>query len=117
MKYAYVNEGVLQDVVMTHPSILFAAGYANRFIEVPDECQSGWLYDGQNFSPPPAETAEQRASFMRFMRNEKLAECDWTQVADAPVDKAAWATYRQALRDISAQPGWPWSVEWPAAPT
>lgn len=39
-----------------------------------------------------------------------------TQVADAPVDKAAWATYRQALRDITAQQGFPWNVTWPEQP-
>ena len=44
---------------------------------------------------------------MRLERNRLLAASDWTQVADAPVDRAAWATYRQALRDIPAtwEPG------------
>ena len=32
----------------------------------------------------------------------------------APVDKAAWAAYRQELRDITAQAGFPWNVQWPA---
>ena len=62
-----------------------------------------------------AKDAEQAAS-MRKQRDEKLAECDWTQVDDAPVNKAAWATYRQALRDVTAQSGFPWTVEWPDAP-
>jgi hypothetical protein len=39
---------------------------------------------------------------MRLHRDRLLAASDWTQVADAPVDKAAWATYRQALRDFPA---------------
>jgi hypothetical protein len=39
---------------------------------------------------------------MRLNRDRLLAECDWTQTADAPVDKAAWAAYRQALRDFPA---------------
>ena len=39
---------------------------------------------------------------MRNHRNRLLAESDWTQVADAPVDQQAWATYRQALRDFPA---------------
>jgi hypothetical protein len=44
---------------------------------------------------------------MRQMRNAFLADSDWTQVADAPVDREAWATYRQQLRDFPAtwQPG------------
>jgi hypothetical protein len=62
-----------------------------------------------------AKDAEQ-AKAMREQRNQKLKDTDWTQVADAPVDKAPWATYRQALRDISAQPGFPWTVNWPEQP-
>jgi hypothetical protein len=59
--------------------------------------------------------AEQAAS-VRTSRSDKLKDSDWTQVADAPVDKAAWATYRQELRDISAQEGFPWTIEWPTQP-
>ena len=39
---------------------------------------------------------------MRAARNDLLAQSDWTQVADALVDRQAWATYRQALRDFPA---------------
>ena len=53
---------------------------------------------------------------VREKRNKLLAESDWTQVADAPVDKAAWATYRQALRDITDQDGFPLSVTYPESP-
>jgi hypothetical protein len=58
----------------------------------------------------------EQAKSVRASRDEKLKDCDWTQVADAPVDKAVWATYRQALRDVTAQTGFPWTVEWPVAP-
>ena len=58
----------------------------------------------------------EQASAVRQSRSDRLADCDWTQVADSPVDKAAWATYRQALRDITKQDGFPWSVTWPDAP-
>ena len=59
---------------------------------------------------------EEKAGQVRAERNTKLAATDWTQVADAPVDKEAWATYRQALRDVPQQAGFPWAVEWPAQP-
>ena len=62
-----------------------------------------------------AKDAEQAKS-VRDTRNTKLKDCDWTQVADAPVDKAAWAVYRQALRDVTSQTGFPWTVTWPEAP-
>jgi hypothetical protein len=57
-----------------------------------------------------------QAEGMRKQRNEKLSECDWTQVDDAPVDKAAWATYRQALRDVTNQAEFPWTITWPSKP-
>ena len=63
-----------------------------------------------------AQKDSEQAKNVRATRDAKLAECDWTQVADAPVDKAVWATYRQALRDVTAQTGFPWTVEWPDAP-
>jgi hypothetical protein len=53
---------------------------------------------------------------VRVERDRLLLLCDWTQVADAPVDKEVWATYRQALRDITAQAGFPWTITWPDAP-
>ena len=61
----------------------------------------------------PLEQAERN---VRFRRNDLLADTDWTQVLDAPVDQAAWATYRQALRDIPQQAGFPADITWPAKP-
>lgn len=58
----------------------------------------------------------EQAKSVRENRNKRLAESDWTQLADAPVDSAVWATYRQALRDVTAQSGFPWEVTWPDAP-
>jgi len=57
------------------------------------------------------------AEEIRYQRNALLSASDWTQVADAPVDQTAWAVYRQALRDIPDQEGFPASVEWPVAPS
>jgi hypothetical protein len=50
-------------------------------------------------------------------RDDLLQGSDWTQVADAPVDQAAWAAYRQALRDVPQQDGFPSEVVWPESPT
>ena len=57
-----------------------------------------------------------QAEAVRKQRNEKLSASDWTQVEDSPVDKAAWATYRQSLRDITGQEGFPWTIIWPTQP-
>jgi hypothetical protein len=59
---------------------------------------------------------EEAAAAIRAARNQKLSDSDWTQLADSPENKAAWATYRQALRDIPTQAGFPWEVQWPTQP-
>jgi len=56
------------------------------------------------------------ANNVRAQRNRLLSESDWTQLTDAPVDAASWASYRQDLRDITAQAGFPWDVKWPLEP-
>ncbi len=45
MKYAYNNNGILQDVIKNDPTKVFVAGYASQFIEVPDEVDNGWVED------------------------------------------------------------------------
>jgi hypothetical protein len=50
-------------------------------------------------------------------RKKLLASSDWTQLPDVPLaTKAAWATYRQELRDISKQSGYPTEITWPTPP-
>jgi len=58
----------------------------------------------------------ERAASIRNQRTQLLKDSDWTQIADSTADKAAWATHRQALRDITAQAGFPWTIEWPTQP-
>lgn len=50
---------------------------------------------------------------LRQKRDRMLRESDWTQLNDAPVDRDAWAVYRQALRDLPQQEGFPEDVGWP----
>jgi hypothetical protein len=50
-----------------------------------------------------AEAARDYWSELRTLRDQRLTESDWTQVADAPLteeQKIAWQSYRQALRDL-----------------
>lgn len=63
-----------------------------------------------------ANRTANQATNVRAERDQKLSATDWTQVADAPVNQASWATYRQALRDVPAQAGFPWNVTWPTQP-
>jgi hypothetical protein len=64
----------------------------------------------------PDATNEQKWEQIKLWRNSQLVASDWTQLPDAPVDKAAWATYRQALRDLPAQGGKAEDAEFPVAP-
>lgn len=78
----------------------------------------GDIWDGSTFTPQPPDY-ELQCKIVRAMRNEKLASCDWTQLADSPLDadgKAAWALYRETLRMVPEQTGFPWDVEWPPVP-
>lgn len=64
-------------------------------------------------APPPTEEE------VRAKRDKLLAETDWTQVLDAPIDdetRAAYRVYRQALRDVPEQEGFPENVVWPELP-
>jgi len=61
-------------------------------------------------------TEEQKWYQIRAWRNAQLSRTDWTQLSDSPLDKEAWATYRQALRDLPAQGGLADEAEFPNAP-
>lgn len=57
---------------------------------------------------------------VRFDRDKRLSECDWTTMTDSPLasdKKTEWATYRQALRDVPGQSGFPFTVTWPTEPS
>jgi len=74
----------------------------------------GWSWDGEQFAPPPPPP--QTWDDIRRERDGLLAASDWTQVSDAPVDSAAWAAYRQTLRDIPQTYATPDEVVWPETP-
>ena len=84
-------------------------------VEVPLKPGNDYEWDGSRWVLLPPDM-DQIAAEVRTKRNALLQQSDWTQVADAPVDQAAWATYRQALRDITMQSGFPENVVWPTPP-
>lgn len=71
--------------------------------------------DEQEAAYKARKDAEQ-SDAVRRTRNQRLTESDWTQLEDSSADKVAWATYRQALRDMSSQEGFPWIIQWPEKP-
>ena len=86
---------------------------------VEQDAQGRWLWKwsiSEMDDEAKASKDAEQAKSIRATRDARLSGSDWTQVADAPVDKAAWATYRQALRDVPAQTGFPWDITWPEKP-
>ena len=64
----------------------------------------------------PEVERKAKADEVRAERDRLLTASDWTQIADAPVVSLEWQSYRQALRDIPQQSGFPDDVEWPTPP-
>jgi len=63
-----------------------------------------------------AEATTKLMDELRSQRDLLLKSSDWTQVSDAPVDQAAWATYRQQLRDLPNNTEDPANPTWPTKP-
>ena len=74
-----------------------------------------WILEEMNEEEKQQADAAQE-SLIRGERIGKLFMSDWTQLPDSPADHEVWATYRQELRDVTAQEGFPWDVTWPEAP-
>jgi hypothetical protein len=62
------------------------------------------------------DNAEVLFARIRYWRTQELLATDWTQVADSTADKTAWATYRQALRDLPASNKDPKKIVFPTRP-
>jgi len=116
MRLAKVENGIVENVIMVDPDNI--PDWCADWPEASEDAEIGGSYDGQKFyrRPEPAVDLEKLAADIRAERNQLLADSDWTQMPDAPVDQAAWATYRQALRDIPQQAGFPTEITWPTKP-
>jgi hypothetical protein len=89
------------------PAILVDGVWTQNYVIVP-------LTDEER-----AEVAASQSAQVRSDRNTRLTQTDWTQLDDTPLDnvaKSAWANYRQALRDVPDQAGFPFNVTWPTQP-
>ncbi|NTV25941.1 MAG: hypothetical protein HGB01_06995 [Chlorobiaceae bacterium] len=74
------------------------------------------MAEEQPQTPAKEPTSEELSALVRKRRNELLTASDWTQLPDVTLNTEAWRGYRQALRDITAQTGFPRVIEWPVAP-
>jgi len=115
MNLAEIKNGVVVNTIVVDPDNI--PDWCLGFPEI-TEAGIGWTYDGQSFSEPPEPPVdlEKLAADIRTQRDQLLTASDWTQTADAPVDQVEWQDYRQALRDIPQQAGFPTDIAWPTKP-
>ena len=107
-----LNEFNIYEVIETTDAELIVDSKTHQRSQEVEQVNGLWTEVWKVTNLPQALAAPN----VRAYRNKKLTDSDWTQVADAVVDKAAWAAYRQQLRDITTQAGFPWDVQWPAQP-
>lgn len=125
-----VLEALGADVVFEGPQATGGTVYQYSQRDGVEQIEGKWYTKyilGPVFTDGETTAAEQEAAYkamkdaeqaanVRRTRNDKLKDCDWTQIADSTADKEAWAAHRQALRDITSQAGFPWTIDWPVAP-
>lgn len=132
-RFALVVDGVVAEIICEaeglppiaeryHPDIVA------QLVPAPDEAEAGWRVSWESEGIPAAWVLPARitvdlaamAASARARRAELLLASDHTQLMDSPLTKAqraAWAAYRKALREVPDQAGFPSAVIWPEAPS
>ena len=84
-----------------------------------DDPMRTWMWDEAAERWLSVPTAMAEAAAVRRCRDDLLARCDWVTARAVDLGEpvpTAWSIYRQALRNITAQEGFPASVVWPEPP-
>lgn len=110
MKYAKIEDGTVSNLVEADE--VFADEHG--LVLAPRNVDIGFLYDGENFSRPAVDLEALLEDF-RAERKRRLEETDWMALSDTGLTPE-WETYRQALRDITEQSGFPQNITWPMRP-
>ena len=123
MHYVYLTNDIVTDQAQIDPFTIFAPGYAEGFIEAPDDVTFGWqLIDGQWFAHyvPPVDWAELNKQTAQGL----LSATDWTELPSVSdptsnphlLNKADFVAYRDQVRAIAVNPP---DTEWtpPTKPT
>jgi hypothetical protein len=128
-----VLEALGADVVFEGPQATGGTVYQYSQASGVEQIDGKWFTKyvlGPIFTDGETTAAEQEAAYkaakdadqaksVRSTRDSKLAESDWRVIKAAETSTtldSAWATYRQALRDVTSQSGFPWTITWPDAP-
>lgn len=135
--YSASTGQILRSVSCPDGEKLLQCAEGERFVDGSYDATLNYIIDGNVIEKPkrPSEhhefnyetkqwfdwrTTEMQLEFARQERNRLLIDSDWTQMPDSPLDaaqRALWAAYRQALRDVPSQPGFPANIIWPIQPT
>jgi hypothetical protein len=94
------------------------AGYPGfGFLTTKEVLEFGFTQEELN-DKTRADNARESA-LVRVERDKMLAASDWTQLQDSPISvekTLQWNAYRQALRELPNQPGFPWDIKYPIRP-
>ena len=113
MRAARIESGLVADLWEV-PSLTAYEGIT--LILAPNDVSIGWLYDGAVFTAPAdTRTDEEIAAEARSKRNSLLAATDFHALSDTVMSEEMTA-YRQALRDVPEQLGFPGEITWPESP-
>ena len=106
---------VIENNIVTNTIVVDSLDFLPNLVEA-TEGGIGWSYsDGVFTAPPDTRTDAEKANEIRAERDSKLAETDWTASTDVTMT-AKMTAYRQALRDVPSQTGFPTEVNWPTKP-
>lgn len=113
---------VIKDGVVVNTILVDSLSDLPDLVEATGSSGIGWRWDGTTFTNPNAisqsESDSLNAKYARRERDHYLTESDWTQNRDINLSNDAdWKTYRQALRDVPTQSGFPNSISWPTKPS
>ena len=107
------------DVVLDGPQAIpsrYQTVYRDGVEQINGQWFTKWSVAEMDDEAKAAADAQQ-AEAVRSGRNNLLKDSDWSQGKDIPdAVSQPWAVYRQALRDVPSQVGFPWDVQWPAQP-
>jgi hypothetical protein len=105
-------------LVVQVEDVIFDVASSHMWVDCPDNIISHrYTYENNQFILMPEPISEPlTAEKVREIRNDLLKASDWTQLPDSQVNKQSWAVYRQSLRDLPNQSGFPANVSWPQKP-
>jgi hypothetical protein len=92
--YAIVENNIVTDTLRVEPSSIYPAPYAELFIEVPDGVERGWIWDGENYAPPPEtpKTSTQIQSEIVASTQQRLDTFAQTRNYDSILSACTYAT-------------------------